>query len=205
MYLEFIVEEPSAEETLKILVPKMLGPEIPFAINVYQGKQDLLSILPDHLRGYKKWIPDDYKIIVLIDEDRKDCKKLKRSLEKAAKNARLITKTQAKGKAFQVLNRIAIEELEAWFFGDIQALRKAYPRVPENLKQKAPYRNPDAIKGGTWEALERVLQTAGYCKSGLPKIETARKISEHMDPARNCSKSFKVFWDGLLSILKRKK
>jgi hypothetical protein len=205
MHLEILVEEKSTEEALKNLVPKMLGPDISFAINVYQGKPDLLSSLPRYLRGYKKWISDDYKIIVLIDEDRKDCKELKKNLEETAKKASLLTKAQAKGTPFQVLNRIAIEELEAWFFGDIQALRKAFPRVPENLNLKASYRNPDAIKGGTRETLERILQRAGYYKSGLPHIETARKISEHMDPARNRSRSFQVFREGLLAMVKQYK
>jgi hypothetical protein len=57
---------------------------------------------------------------------------------------------------------LAIEELEAWFFGDMDAVRALYPRVPETLEQRAGFRDPDAIRGGTWEALERILQRAGY-------------------------------------------
>lgn len=50
---------------------------------------------------------------------------------------------------FQVLNRLAIEELEAWFFGDVAALHSAYPRVPSTLGRRSRYRDPDAIRGGT--------------------------------------------------------
>jgi hypothetical protein len=45
-------------------------------------------------------------------------------------SAGLITKSSCqKDKSFQVLNRIVVEELEAWFFGDVQAIRQAYPKV----------------------------------------------------------------------------
>jgi len=119
---------------------------------------------------------------------------LKQSLENTAAQAGLVSKTSAgQGNRFQVANRIAIEELEAWFFGDWQAVQTAYPRVPATIPQKAAYRDPDAILGGTWEAFERVLKKAGYCSTGLRKLESARAIAEHMDPARNQSKSFQAF------------
>lgn len=99
-----------------------------------------------------------------------------------------------------VLNRIAIEELEAWFFGDVEALRAAYPKVPATLGSQARYRDPDAIVGGTWEALERVLQGKGYHRGGLQKIKAAKEIAAHMDPARNRSRSFRVFMEGLAAL-----
>ncbi len=98
------------------------------------------------------------------------------------------------------MNRIAVEELEAWFFGDVQALRAAYPRISPTLAQRAKFRDSDAITGGTWEALERELQRVGYFAGGLSKITAAREISLHMDPARNRSKSFQVFREGLLQL-----
>jgi len=60
-----------------------------------------------------------------------------------------------------VVNRIAIEELEAWYFGDVEAICDAYPGVPRTLAQRNGMREPDEIRGGTWEALERVVQRAG--------------------------------------------
>jgi hypothetical protein len=100
-----------------------------------------------------------------------------------------------------VVNRIAVEELEAWFFGDATAIMQAYPGIPASLPQKAKYREPDAIAGGTWEALERVLQRAGYFKGGLAKIEAARSIARKMDPQQNRSISFRCFRDALLTVL----
>lgn len=107
------------------------------------------------------------------------------------------------GKKFQILNRIAVEELESWFFGDIQALTNAFPGVPSTLPAKSRYRDPDSIKGGTWEAMERELQKAGYFQGGLAKVKAARAISEKMDPERNVSQSFKVFRDGLRDLAKQ--
>ncbi|MGH8884162.1 MAG: DUF4276 family protein [Egibacteraceae bacterium] len=130
----------------------------------------------------------DTRIVVLIDEDRQDCAQLKARLDEAAAKAGLITKSVAgPGEPFAVLNRLAVEELEAWFFGDCVALRAAYPGVPTNLEYRAPYRHPDRIAGGTWERLERVLQDAGYHRGGLQKVGAATAVAVHMDPARNTS------------------
>ncbi|MEB3342658.1 MAG: DUF4276 family protein [Okeania sp.] len=98
-----------------------------------------------------------------------------------------------------------IEELEAWFFGDIPALTKAYPKVSKSLSQNAKYRDPDDIKGGTWEALEKVLQGKGYHQGGLEKLRAARDISPHMNPTENTSKSFQVFYRCLLEIIEYEK
>ncbi|KYC41793.1 hypothetical protein WA1_17355 [Scytonema hofmannii PCC 7110] len=202
MHIEFLVEELSMKEALQNLVPKILGETNSFDIHPYQGKFDLLSKLPKRLKGYKAWLPDDYRIVVLVDEDREDCKALKEKLEGIAIDVGFSTKKSVGiGQQFQVLNRIAIEELEAWFFGDIDALINAYPGVSSNIENQAKYRDPDAITGGTWEALEKVLQRAGYHKGGLEKRRAAREISLHMNPSNNRSKSFQIFYDGLLKII----
>ena len=200
MHIEFLVEEPSAEAALQAIVPKILGESAEFKIHPHQGKSDLLGKLPDRLKGYKAWLPEGWRIVVLVDLDREDCRRLKNRLEHEARKAGLVTKSAAATGSFQVLNRLAIEELEAWFFGDIPAIVAAYPRVSPNLGQKAVYRIPDAIAGGTAEALQRVLQNAGYFKGGLAKIEAARAISMNMDPQRNRSRSFRAFRGGLVEM-----
>jgi hypothetical protein len=95
---------------------------------------------------------------------------------------------------------LAIEELEAWYFGDWNAVRKAYPRAAATIPKKAQYRAPDEIKGGTWEVFERVLQQSGYFLNGLRKIEAAAAIAQHMVPVRNSSPSFCALRDALLEI-----
>ncbi len=200
MHIEFFLEEPSAEAFLQGMLQKLLPAGVTSSFIVFQGKHDLLANLKPRLKAYRNWIPDDYKIVVLVDEDRQDCQQLKAKLEAAAKAAGLATKTHPKQGSFVVLNRIAIEELEAWFFGDVAALAQAYPGVSPTLGKTAPYRDPDAIAGGTWEALQRVLQKAGYFGGGLPKIEVAREMAKHMDPAHNTSASFGHFVQGLAAL-----
>ncbi|MFA6373735.1 MAG: DUF4276 family protein, partial [Methanothrix sp.] len=157
--------------------------------------------------GYAKWLPDNWRIVVLVDEDRSECDALKERMEQAADDARLITRTMAGSlnshARFQVLNRIAIEELEAWFFGDVLALNQAYPKVPKTLGGRSRYQDPDSITGGTWESMERELKKAGYFRGGLRKIEAAKTISAFMEPERNKSKSFQVFRDGLQEMVRR--
>jgi len=202
MHIEFLVEEPSAEAALNNIVPRVAGPEHSFRVHAHQGKRDLLKGLPGRLRGYARWLPEKWRIVVLVDKDRKECRQLKGDLEQMARSAGLLTPTVAGSPSrVQVINRIAIEELEAWFFGDPDAIRAAYPRVSGTFERRSRYRDPDAVKGGTWEALEQMLQCAGYFRGGLAKIEAATAISEHMDPNRNRSGSFCAFRDALTGLV----
>jgi hypothetical protein len=202
LHLEFLVEEASLDSALTQLLPKILPSTVTYKIHAFRGKTDLLAKLPNRLKGYQAWLPPDWKIVILIDEDREDCLKLKQQLEIMAISAGLITKSFCqKDQSFQVLNRIVVEELEAWFFGDVEAIRQAYPKVSPNLATQKKYREPDAIKGGTWEALERVLRNAGYHQGGLEKYKASSEISKYMNPESNLSKSFKVFYQGLLEII----
>lgn len=196
MRIKFFLEEPSAEEALKHLLPKILK-DVSYEFHTFQGRDKMLKDLPERLKG-EQWIPDNWRIIVLIYEDRKDCHELKAKLEQTAHEAGFVTKSSAApDEDFQVVNRIAVEEIEAWFFGDVEDLHSAYPRIPKNLQSKAKYRNPDAIRGGTYEALEHILKRANYYKGNVPKREVAENIAQHMEPSRNRSKSFQVFVEGL--------
>ena len=195
--LIFLVEEPSMEAFLQKLVRRIL-PDCKFKIRWFQGKGDLMTNLPNRLRAYSSWLPENWRIIVMVDRDNDDCRMLKAQLEKAAAESRLRTRAQSGGACWQVVNRIVVEELEAWYFGDWDAVRCAYPKVPDTIPRRARYRNPDEIHGGTWEAFERVLQKHGYFKGGLRKIEAARAIAPHVDPVRNRSPSFAAFRDALV-------
>lgn len=189
------------EAFLQAFLPSLLREDQTFRTVSFQGKTDLLSKLEARLKGYAKWLPSDWRIIVIVDRDDEDCLVLKRQLEDAAQRANLISRTRSGGKAWQVANRIAIEELEAWYFGDWSAVREAYPRVKENLSSKKNFRDPDAIQN-TWESLEKILQKHGYFKGGLTKIEAARKIGTHIRPERNTSHSFGVFLRTITEISK---
>jgi hypothetical protein len=197
-HLVLLVEELSMEAFLRALLPRLLPPDRTFEVHSFQGKSDLLEKLQDRLRAYSQWLPFDARIVVVVDRDDDDCKKLKSRLEAAATSAKLLTRSRSRGRPWQLVNRIAVEELEAWYFGDWAAVCRAYPRVPASVPKRAGYRNPDAIRGGTWEAFERVLQRHGYFKTGLPKIEVARTIGEQITLQHSQSVSFLAFRDAIL-------
>lgn len=203
-HLEVLVEEPSMAAALEILLPRLLG-SIPFAIRLHQGKSDLLTKLPGRLKGYARFVPGGWRILVVIDRDEHDCRKLKAQLEQMAARAGLRTRSAARRTrdtdSWVVVNRLAVEELEAWYFGDWKAVQSAFPGVPPTLPRKAGFRDPDAIAGGTCEAFERVLQRAGYFRGGLRKVEAARDIGEKMNPSINTSRSFQVFRDVIQELV----
>jgi len=195
-HFEIFLEEPSAEAFVAEVWGKMAPAGATYQTHAFQGKQELLAQLPMQLKAYAKWIPDHFRIVILVDEDRQDCTGIKTLLEKMCRDAGLGTLT-APGSGARVANRIAVEELEAWMLGDPVALRMAFPKLPPTFEKSKAYRDPDAVKGGTWEALERLLQKAGYYQGGLAKVDCARKVAAHIEPERNLSKSFKVFQSGI--------
>jgi hypothetical protein len=191
-HVEVLVEERSMAAMLEALLPRLLG-TTSWQIHEHRSKADLITRLPARLRGYRAWLSSRSRIVVVVDRDDDDCHELKRRLELIAKGAGLPTRSVSDASGLTVVNRIAIEELEAWYFGDWDAVRAAYPRVPATIVAKAGFRAPDAISGGTWEAFERVMQNAGYFRpGGLRKVEAARAIAPHLDPTRNTSPSFQA-------------
>jgi hypothetical protein len=190
-HLELLVEEPSMEALLCGLLPKLLPKDRSFNIHAFQGKDDLLRKLDARLRGYAHWLPREWRVLVVVDRDDDNCQVLKARLDRIARESGLrIDRPRAN---WQLVNRIAIEELESWYFGDWDAVRERFPRVPASTPGKQAYRVPDAIAGGTWEAFERILQRNGYFKAGMPKIEVARAVSAYMKPDSNRSASFRAF------------
>ena len=175
---------------LRAWLPRVLPVEATFEIHAYRGKSDLLGKLESRIRAYASWLPSESRIIVIVDRDDDECLSLKRKLEAAVAFAGLRTRSTRGEGPWQVATRIAIEELEAWYFGEWEAVRAAYPRVSATIPEKAPYRNPDSIVGGTWEAFERVMRASGYFKQGLMKLEAARNIGRFIDARRSRSGSF---------------
>lgn len=195
MHFEILVEEPSMEAFLRGLLPRLLPRDRTFTIHLFQGKKDLFAKLEARLRGYAAWLPQDWRIVVVVDRDDDDCRKLKQQMENIAATVGLQSRTRSPS-CWQLVNRIVIEELEAWYFGAWDAVVKAYPKLPPNLPPK--YYNSDTIAGGTWEAFERLLKRHGYFKSGLAKVKVAQTLGQLMDPSSCRSRSFQCFRDALL-------
>lgn len=200
-HIIFLAEEPSMEAFLQTLMPRILPKSITFEVHPFQGKNDLLGKIGARLKAYANWLPPEWRLLVMIDRDDDDCKELKNTLEEISLEAGLISRSQGKNQPWQVANRIVIEELEAWYFGDWEAIRSSFPRVPATIAQRQGFRDPDLISGGTWEAFERVMQNHGYYRAGLAKIEAARKFGAYTIPARSRSKSFSAFFSVIEEVL----
>lgn len=186
------------ERVLNHLGPRLLPEPTTYKVITFRGKPDLLRKLPGRLIGYSYRTAEQLGIVVLVDEDREDCLVLKEQLEAAARAAGL--STQSTSANFRVLNRIVVEELEAWLFGDASALTAAYPRLRTELSGMK-FRHPDRISGGTAEALGKLLHRYGYHSEVLLKLDVADRVGPHLQPGRNSSPSFQVFVQGLERLI----
>lgn len=201
MQIEFLVEEISAKAALEQLLPRLL-PGHSCRVRVFQGWQDLLGQLKAVLQGYHRRIfregQTELRVVVLLDGDG-ICARRKAALEAKAAEAGLPTKTSVgPGQLFYVLNRVAVQELEAWWLGDRQAIMTAYPGVkPTHFKgteraADVPLKPNDVL----WE----VLKKGRYFLTGKRKTQWATDIGRHLDTAQNTSPSFCAFRDGLAAL-----
>ena len=137
MHIEFLVEDSSGEKLLAQLLPCILGEQgelHTWRLKAYKGigrippgltakadpaKRMLLDQLPKLLQGYGK-TPGIDAVVVVLDTDRRDCKDFLQELKSVAEGCKPAPST---------LFRLAVEEMEAWYLGDREALMKAYPRA----------------------------------------------------------------------------
>jgi len=208
MHIEFLIEDQSGKIALELLIPKILNPEITYRIIPYRGighipsnlnksieprKRALLNMLPRLLRGYGRTFaayPNDYvaAVVLVCDLDSNDREAFLTELN------RVLTSCNPRPTTRFCL---AIEEGEAWFLGDFDAIRVAYPRVKEAVLRS--YAN-DSICG-TWEKLADAiypggsasLSSKGWQTVGLEKSNWAKKISPEMNLDVNLSPSFNYF------------
>ncbi len=216
MHFEILVEDLSGKKALDILVPNLIGPEHTFKVHPYKGigripnnlvgnadasKRILLTQLPKLLRGYGNTFahyPEDYPaaVILICDLDTKCLKAFRDEL-------------------YSILNAcspkpetrfcIAIEEGEAWFLGDIPALKKAYPKAKDAVLNT--YIN-DSICG-TWEKLadaifpggSAALLKKGWQAIGTEKSKWAENITPYMDVNNNASPSFDYFRTKIMELI----
>ncbi|MBU7597164.1 DUF4276 family protein [Streptomyces sp. P38-E01] len=199
--LEVLVEEESAEEALKPLLSNLLqGTRIRVGIRKFQGKPDLLKKLPQRLEGYalSRQRGSDVRVVVLLDQDNDNCAELKLRLDRIARNAGMVPRADAPEGAFQVLNRIAVRELECWYFGDWDAVRKAFPKVPGEVPKK--YRqNPDLAAGKASDAFGKVLGTSGVRVASKP--QWGKRAGPHLSVSQSRSPSFLTFVRGVKEIV----
>lgn len=77
--LVFLLEEPSARELLKGIVPRVIPADVDVKYLTFEGKQDLEKNITKKLRA---WQAPNSTFVVLRDQDSApDCKKVKAQLE----------------------------------------------------------------------------------------------------------------------------
>ena len=203
MRLHILVEGPSEEAFLEGWLGRFLPPGHTFKIIRHRGKgrlpresqarpdpkrQGLLDQLPAKLRAYGRTLnATTDRLLVLVDQDEENCEELKERLLEAWHFC------QPRPEA---LFRIAIEELEAFYLGDSEAIRRAYPKM-----KVGPLRDyeQDSVCG-TWELFMEVIGAASE-----DKVAWARKMGQELgirwQGARaNRSPSFQQFCTGLLQL-----
>ena len=178
MKLVFLLEEPSMKFLLDGILPRILPPDVSFQTIPHQGKSDLGKSIPIKLRA---WNEPDVAFVVVHDQDSNDCMVLKQKLTDLCTGF---------GKRFLV--RIPCHELEAWYWGDLDAVSKAYDKDLTALSSRKTYRIPDAIENPKKE-LKRFLPQLG-------QIEGAKRIAPHMNIQANTSHSFGVFVHGVQNL-----
>lgn len=181
-HLVFLLEERSAKEMLDGLLPRILRGEVSYRCIVFEGKQDLERQLVQRIRGYR--VPHT-RFVVLRDQDRGDCRKIKQRLMDLCRRA----------DCSDALVRVACRELESWYLADLQAVENAIGITGLARKQtKRKYRSPDGLQRPSHEL--RLLTSGLY-----QKIAGSRAIGPHLDVTNTRSNSFHVFVSGVLSIL----
>jgi len=213
MHIEILVEDSSGEKLLESLLPKLFGMQgepHTWHVHAYRGigripknlnaggdpaKRILLDQLPRLLRGYGK-TPGVDAVVVVLDSDRRNCEDFLAELKAVAAGC---------NPAPNTLFRIAIEEMEAWYFGDQQALTVAYPKAKIQVLRRY---EQDSVCG-TWELLadaiypggSAAIKKAGWPLPGQVKHEWAERIGPLLDPDRNLSPSFGKLRDGLRRLV----
>ena len=180
--LVFLLEEPSAREALKGVLPKILPTGVETKFLVYEGKQDLEKRM---VRQMRVWRRPNSRFVVLRDQDHGDCRAIKRRLTELCRKA---------GQPDAVV-RIACRELEAWFLGDLQAVADAFgkPRIAKQ-SAKAKYRQPDWVDCPVAE-LRRFVPD-------YQKVDGARRIGPFLEAERSRSKSFEVFVSAIRRLVR---
>ena len=215
VHFDILVEDQSGKKALDFLIPKIIGDGHTFTIHPYKGigripknlnikkdsaKRILLDQLPKLLRGYGNTYstyPNNYKaaVIVVCDLDDKCIKTFRKEL---------FSILDACNPKPETRFCIAIEEGEAWFLGDLQAVRTAYPKAKNNVLSAYVQ---DSICD-TWEKLADAIYPGGsnqlrkqhWTTIGTEKSNWAEAIAPKMDVENNQSGSFCYFRDKLREL-----
>lgn len=186
MFIEVLTEGASDAPVVHEVLTRHFGlnEHVDFRIHAHRGRgklpanplaqpdpkhRGLFDQLPAKLRGFGKYMDDDFLVLVLADVDNDDCVHL------LAELSTMLAKLPSKPP--RVLFRLAIEETESWFLADTTAIRQAYPRAKLTSIQNIV---PDA-RVGAWEKLAGCLNRKPDTVTGSDKYKWAKAIAPHLN------------------------
>jgi hypothetical protein len=141
---------------------------------VFEGKNDMETKLENKLRHY---LNPEACFIILRDQDRSDCKKVKNGLREICEKA---------GKSSQEITiRIACHELESFYLADLKAVEQAL-EIPKlsGRQDSEKYRDPDNKIENPAKALDKI--TSGKYQ----KVSGSEAIGAYLNLDNTRSKSF---------------
>ncbi|MHB8417050.1 MAG: DUF4276 family protein [Myxococcales bacterium] len=176
----FLLEERSMKLFLEGLLPRLV-PGLEFLCVPHEGKSDLEASIPRKLRA---WNEPGARFVVVRDNDGGDCAALKKRLVRLCVDA---------GRD-DALVRIACQELEAWYLGELEAVSEAFHEPAlARLGDKTKFRDPDRL-GGPASELRRLVPS-------FQKLSGARLMAAVVSEERNRSGSFHAFLRGVRRLL----
>ncbi len=200
MTIHLLVEGPAERALLERWVPRLLKTgEV--RVHPHQGKgalphdlgaapdpkrRGLLDLLPATLRGFAGAAhAGAHRILVLVDADNDNADALLASITEAATEV---------APHLPVTVRMAVEETEAFYLGDLSGMSRAFPDA--DMKRARAY-EPDSIVG-TWELFGAIVGDGGGNKvawaEAMGPVLTTR-------PGHSRSPSFKELVRGLRELL----
>ena len=199
MTIHVLVEGPSERAFLERWSPRALRDQA-VKVHPHQGKgqlpadpsakpdpkhRGLLDQLPAKLRAFASTSgAESLRVVVLVDADDEDPESLAEAISTVAESV---------SPNLEVLVRLAIEETEAFYLGDLAALEKAYPDA--DMKRARKYQ-PDSVVG-TWELFGAIVNDGGGNKVAWAESMGSLVTTQ---AARSRSPSFKAFVTGLRSF-----
>lgn len=183
--LEIFTEEPSMENFLRTLLPRILPTGIELDRNCFirphEGKSDLKRSLIRKIKAFPHF-PRPVKLLVIHDQDSNDCLKLKEELNS-------ICSILQPG---DYLIRIACRELENWYLGDLESVESIYPdSKAAGFVNRARFRNPDVLNGS-----EEMMRLS----SRFSKSHASREMGKIINLEQNRSASFNQLLSGIIKI-----
>jgi hypothetical protein len=199
MTVHILVEGPSEQVFLEGWAKRLLRGQT-VRVHPHQGKgklpsdlaarpdprnRALLHQLPSKLRALATCLDSrEDRVLVLFDADNDDWPSVVKDVTNAAKTVAGMLRVDV---------GVAVEETEAFYLGDLRALRAAFPHADMALAQAY---EPDSIVG-TWELFGKVIGDGGGNKVAWAEAMAARVTTV---PGRSRSPSFRLLCKKVKSL-----